>query len=65
MEAFFVIEPEFLKYIKNDKTYLEREPLEKATKLNQLYAFKHEGFWHCMDTVRDKNNIEEKLKKKS
>ncbi len=62
--GFFVIEPEFLKYIKNDKTYLEREPLEKATKLNQLYAFKHEGFWHCMDTVRDKNNIEEKLKKK-
>ena len=63
--GFFVIEPKFLKYIKNDKTYLEREPLEKATKNKQLYAFKHEDFWLCMDTLRDKNNIEEKLRKKS
>ena len=62
--GFFVIEPKFLKYIQNDKTFLEREPLERATKLKQLYAFKHEDFWHCMDTPRDKNNIEEMLRKK-
>ena len=42
-EDFFVINPKFLKYIKNDKTFLEREPLEKVSKLKQLSAFKHEG----------------------
>ena len=52
--GFFVIEPEFLKYIKNDNTYLEREPLEKITKKKQLVAFKHKGFWQCMDTLKDK-----------
>ena len=34
---------------------LEREPLEKLTKINQLIAYKHKGFWQCMDTMRDKN----------
>ena len=51
--GFFVMEPEFLKYIKNDNTYLEREPLETATKKRQLTAFKHNGFWQCVDTKRD------------
>ena len=54
----------FLNYIKNDKTYLEKEPLEKITKKKQLSAFKHNGFWQCMDTLRDKENIEKILKKK-
>ncbi len=62
--GFFVVEPEFLKYIKNDQTYLEREPLEKICKLKQLLAYKHYGFWHCMDTKRDKDNLENILKKK-
>jgi glucose-1-phosphate cytidylyltransferase len=62
--GFFVIEPDFLKFIKNDQTYLEREPLEKVTKKKQLVAFKHKGFWQCMDTKRDKDNLEEILKKK-
>ena len=51
--GFFVMEPEFLKYIKNDNTYLEREPLETVTKQRQLTAFKHNGFWQCVDTKRD------------
>ena len=62
--GFFVIEPDFLKFIKNDHTYLEREPLEHVTKKKQLVAFKHKGFWQCMDTKRDKDNLEEILKKK-
>ena len=53
--GFFVMEPEFFKFIKNDNTYLEREHLEKVTKKRQLAAFKHKGFWQCMDTRRDKD----------
>ncbi len=60
--GFFVIEPEFLKYIKNDSTYLEREPLEKVCNKNQLVAFKHEGFWQCVDTKRDLELIRKKFK---
>ena len=55
--GFFVMEPEFLKLIKNDNTYLEREPLEKVTKKRQLAAFRHEGFWQCLDTKRDKDKL--------
>ena len=62
--GFFVMEPEFLKFIKNDNTYLEREPLEKVTKKRQLVAFKHEGFWQCMDTKRDKDKLDKILKSK-
>ena len=61
--GFFVIEPDFLKYIKNDNTFLEKEPLETAGRRGQLYAFKHNGFWQCMDTKRDKEYLEETLKK--
>ena len=60
--GFFVIEPKFLDYIKNDSTFLEKEPLEKASKAGQLFAFKHEGFWQCMDTKRDKDKLEKILK---
>ena len=62
--GFFVIEPEFLNYIKNDSTYLEREPMENACKKNQLMAFKHNGFWQCMDTKRDKDILEKIIKRK-
>jgi glucose-1-phosphate cytidylyltransferase len=62
--GFFVINPEFLKNIKNDKTYLEREPLEIMTKKKQLVAYKHYGYWHCMDTKRDKDNLDLLFKKK-
>ena len=62
--GFFVINPKFFKYIRNDKTYLEREPLEQVSKIKQLSAFKHEGFWQCMDTKRDKINLEKIFKSK-
>ena len=62
--GFFVIEPKFFRFIKNDKTYLEREPLENLCKKKQLSAFKHSGFWQCMDTKRDKENLEKILKKR-
>ena len=54
--GFFVMQPEFLNYIKNDQTFLEREPMEMLTKKNQLIAFKHYNFWQCMDTKRDRDN---------
>ena len=62
--GFFVMEPEFLKFIKNDNTYLEREPLEAVTQKKQFAAFRHEGFWQCMDTKRDKDNLNKILKRK-
>ncbi len=62
--GFFVMEPKFLKFIKNDDTYLEREPLEQMTKKRQLMAFKHKGFWQCMDTKRDKDKLGKILKSK-
>ena len=62
--GFFVFEPEIFKYIKDDKTYLEREPLQQISKKGQLLAYKHKGFWQCMDTLRDKNLMEKELKKR-
>lgn len=57
--GFFVIEPKFLDLIEDDTTILEREPLEKAAQMGQLMAYQHQGFWHCMDTVRDRDVLEE------
>jgi glucose-1-phosphate cytidylyltransferase len=57
--GFFVVEPAFLDLIEGDKTLLEREPLEKATQLGQLMAYKHDGFWQCMDTKRDQELLED------
>ena len=62
--GFFVMEPEFLKFIKSDNTYLEREPLEKISKKRELTAFRHEGFWQCMDTKRDKDLLNKILNSK-
>ena len=56
--GFFIIEPGFFDFIDDDSTLLEREPLEKATKLGQLMAYQHKGFWHCMDTKRDHELLE-------
>jgi len=61
--GFFVANYSFFKFIKGDREILEKRPLEKAFKLNQLNAFKHRGFWKCMDTIRDKEVIEEILRK--
>ena len=62
--GFFVIEPKIFKYIKNDKTYLEREPFEKLAKKKSIKAFKHKGFWQCMDTKRDKDLLDKIIKEK-
>ena len=63
--GYFVIEPKFLKLIKNDSTYLEKEPLETAAKRKQLLAFRHKDFWQCMDTKRDRDNLNITLKKRN
>lgn len=62
--GFFVMEPEILKFIKNKSTVLERYPLEKLSKLKKLGAFKHSGFWQCVDTIRDKELLEQAIKRK-
>ena len=57
--GYFVIEPKFFDLIEEDKTILEKEPLEKLSQTGQLMAYKHNGFWQCMDTKRDRDNLEE------
>lgn len=57
--GFFVLEPNIFDYIKGDETLWEREPLENLAKQGQLSAFKHRGFWKPMDTLRDKEKLEE------
>jgi len=56
--GFFVMQPEVFNYIAGDGIYLEREPLEHLAREDQLYAFRHTGFWHPMDTMRDKLLLE-------
>ncbi|MBP1763538.1 MAG: glucose-phosphate cytidylyltransferase [Firmicutes bacterium] len=56
--GFFVLQPEFLDYIEDDNDILERAPLENLAKNNELVAYKHEGFWQPMDTMRDRENLE-------
>ena len=62
--GFFVVSRRFLGFIKNDKTYLEREPLEKVARLKQLSAYRHNGFWQCIDNMRDLISINKKIKEK-
>ena len=57
--GFFVFEPEVLDLINDDLTILEREPLEELSKQNELMAFHHEGFWQCMDTIRDRDYLQD------
>ena len=56
--GYFVVEPAFFDLIAGDSTLLEREPLEKATQAGELMAYRHDGFWHCMDTKRDHELLE-------
>jgi len=51
--GFFICEPEVLDFIDDDTQMFEREPLERVVKAGELMAYKHQGFWHCMDTKRD------------
>ena len=54
-----VLEPETFSYIEGDQTYFEKEPLENMAKDGNLAAYRHEGFWKCMDTQRDKMQLEQ------
>jgi glucose-1-phosphate cytidylyltransferase len=57
--GFFVFEPEIFDYLNGDETVLEGKPLETLAAEGQLMAYKHEGFWQCMDTLRDKLRLQE------
>jgi glucose-1-phosphate cytidylyltransferase len=56
--GFFVLSPKVLDLIDNDETIWERKPLEELARSNQLQAYFHRGFWQPMDTLRDKNHLE-------
>lgn len=57
--GYFVIQPEFFDLIASDATILEREPLEQVARMGELMAYRHNGFWQCMDTKRDRDTLEE------
>lgn len=57
--GFFVLEPEIFKYLRGDQDVWEQEPLRKLSEDGQLSAFRHDGFWGAMDTLRDKSYLEE------
>ena len=57
--GFFVLDPKVIDYIDGDETFWEQEPLERLAEDNQLGAYKHEGFWLAMDTLRDKTKLED------
>ncbi|RZO62289.1 MAG: glucose-1-phosphate cytidylyltransferase [Candidatus Pelagibacterales bacterium] len=60
--GFFILNYKIFSYIKNDSTLFEREPMERLTQKENLVAFKHEGFWKCMDNLRDKIILDELCK---
>ncbi len=62
--GFFILNSKIFDYIKGDSQMFEREPIEKLTKKKQLMGFKHNGFWQCMDTLRDKNLLNNLIKKR-
>jgi glucose-1-phosphate cytidylyltransferase len=57
--AFFVLEPGVFDYVAGDQTMWEREPLEKLARDGELVAYRHHSFWQCMDTLREKNLLED------
>lgn len=57
--GFFVCQPEVLDYIDGDTTVFEKEPLETLANQGELYTYKHKSFWQCMDTLRDRNYLNE------
>lgn len=62
--GFFVMSHKFLKFIRNDKIYLERDPLEKITLKKELSAYRHNGFWQCIDSMRDLIFVNKMIKEK-
>ena len=61
--GFFVLKKDFLKLISNKNEMLERVAIQKAVKLKEVCAFRYEGFWHCIDTKRDKDLLEKYFRK--
>ncbi|MGB7859504.1 MAG: glucose-1-phosphate cytidylyltransferase [Acidimicrobiia bacterium] len=57
--AFFVLEPEIFDYIEGDSIQWEKEPMERLAREGELMAYRHDGFWQCMDTMRDKVLLED------
>ena len=62
--GFFVMEPNFFELLSGDETVLEKEPLEKVASMKELVAFRHEGFWQCMDHKLDKDLLDDMCSKK-
>jgi glucose-1-phosphate cytidylyltransferase len=56
--AFFVLEPQVFDYIEGDATHWEKEPMERLARDGQLMAYRHDKFWQCMDTLRDRRLLE-------
>lgn len=56
--GFFVFEPTIFDYLENDQSILERSPLERLAKAGQMRVYRHDGFWQCMDTIRDRQYLE-------
>ena len=63
--GFFICEPDILNYIKNDSTTFEKDPLATLTEDGKLFTYRHKGFWKCMDTLRDKRELDELAKSDS
>ena len=63
--GFFICDPEVIKYIKNDSTTFEKDPLSNLSKDGKLFTYRHHGFWKCMDTLRDKRELDELAKSDS
>ena len=62
--GYMVLQPEIFDYIDGDTTIFEKEPLEKLSKAGQLCAYKHNGFWQCMDTQKEKDMLEKLIEEK-
>jgi glucose-1-phosphate cytidylyltransferase len=56
--GFFVLSPKVMDYIVDETTVWENEPMERLAQEGELFAYQHDGFWHAMDTLRDKNHLE-------
>ena len=63
--GFFICEPGILNYIKNDSTTFEKDPIATLTEDGELFTYRHKGFWKCMDTLRDKRELDELAKSDS
>ena len=63
--GFFICEPSILNYIKNDETIFEKNPLATLANDGELFTYRHRGFWKCMDTLRDKRELDELAKSDS